>query len=209
MAISSKTAQEFVPIKEIRNETVIMKDGSLRGVVLCSSINFALKSEDERMAVLAQFQNFLNSLDFEVQISVQSRKLDIKSYLSLLETREGQQINDLMRIQLKEYVAFIKDLTEKINIMTKNFFIVVTYKPSITSGESGVGILKFGKKQSAEEKNQTFGESKSQLDERISFVMQGITRTGVRAERLGTEELIELYYRTFNPGDTQDPARAM
>lgn len=207
MAISSKTAQEFVPIQEIKNGTVIMKDGSLRGVILCSSINFALKSADERTAVLSQFQDFLNSLDFSVQISVQSRKLDIKSYLSLIESREREQINDLMRIQLKEYSAFIKDLTEKINIMTKNFFIIVPYKPAVINSGGG-GAFSFFKKQNTEEKNLSFEESKSQLDERVSFVMQGISRTGVRAENLNTEELIELYYRTFNPGDTQDPARA-
>jgi len=207
MAISSKTAQDFVPIQEIRNETVIMKDGSLRAIILCSSINFALKSEDERTATLAQFQNFLNSLDFDIQITVQSRKMDIKTYLTLLEAREKEQINDLMRIQLREYVAFIKDLTEKINIMTKNFFIVVPYIPAGIGNKKGTGFFPFGKRQNTEEKNQSFTESKSQLDERLSFVMQGITRTGVRAQRLSTEELVELYYRTFNPGDTQDPAQ--
>lgn len=205
MAISAKSAQEFVPIKEINSGTVIMNDGTLRGVILCSSINFALKSEDEKAAVLAQFQDFLNSLDFPVQISVQSRRLDIKPYLDLLAEREEAQINDLMRVQLREYMGFIKELTEKINIMTKSFFVIVPYSPASIGNKSG-GLFSFGKKQTFEQKNTTFLENKSQLDERVSFVMQGLSRTGVRTAQLGTEELIEMYYRTFNPGDTQKPA---
>ncbi len=207
MAISAKSAQAFVPIKEINNGTVIMNDGTLRGVILCSSINFALKSEDEKGAVLAQFQDFLNSLDFPIQISVQSRRLDIKPYIELLTKREEAQINDLMRVQLREYMGFIQNLTENINIMTKSFFVVVPYSPSGVKQKKG-GLFSFGKKQTFEERNTSFLENKSQLDERISFVMQGLQRTGVRTAQLGTEELIEMYYKTFNPGDTQKPIKA-
>jgi len=206
MAISSKSAQEFVPIKEIQSGTVIMKDGSFRGVILCTSINFALKSDEERAGVLSQFQEFLNSLDFSIQILVQSRRLDIRPYTKLVASREKEQVNDLMRIQVREYMAFIEGLTEQINIMTKNFFVVVTYEKA-QMGSKGKGFLSFGKKRSKEQKDISFEESKSQLDERISFVMQGLSRTGVRTERLNTEQLIELYYKTFNPGDTQNPAQ--
>lgn len=204
MALSSKTAQDFVPIEEIRNGTVIMNDGSMRGVVLCSSINFALKSNEERAAVLSQFQDFLNSLDFSVQITVQSRRLDIKPYLELLSQREDKQATDLMKIQVREYMGFIKELTDKINIMTKNFFVIIPYQPAaIGGGKKGL----FNKSSSFDEENATFEQNKSQLDERVSFIMQGLQRTGVRTARLDTEELIELYYRTFNPGESETPAK--
>ena len=206
MAISAKSAQEFVPIREIQNDTVIMKDGSLRALIICSSINFALKSEDEKTAVLGQFQNFLNSLDFSIQISMQSRRLDIKPYIELLAQKEDVQTNDLMKVQLHEYMNFIKELTTKINIMEKSFFVVVLYIPASLSIKKG-GMLSFGKKETFTEKNVSFVEHKSQLDERVSFVTQGIQGTGVKAQRLDTEALIELYYTTFNPGDTQKPAK--
>ncbi len=206
MAISAKSAQEFVPIREIQNDTVIMKDGSLRALIICSSINFALKSEDEKTAVLGQFQNFLNSLDFSIQISMQSRRLDIKPYIELLAQKEDVQTNDLMKVQLHEYMNFIKELTTKINIMEKSFFVVVPYIPASLSIKKG-GMLSFGKKETFTEKNVSFVEHKSQLDERVSFVTQGIQGTGVKAQRLDTEALIELYYTTFNPGDTQKPAK--
>ena len=97
--VKSKTSQDFVPIKEIRQSTVVLKDGSLRGVVMASSINFALKSNEEQQSVMYQFQNFLNSLDFSVQIFIQSRRLDIRPYIALLEGRLKEQVGDLLKIQ--------------------------------------------------------------------------------------------------------------
>src|SRR6185436_12691514 len=99
MVVASKATQEFVPIKEVRDGIVVLKDGSMRGIVLTSSLNFSLKSEDERNAIILQFQDFLNSLDFAIQISVESRRLDIQPYIALLEDRYKEQLNDLMKIQ--------------------------------------------------------------------------------------------------------------
>ena len=104
--------QEFVPIDDVRDGIVILKDGGMRGILMASSINFALKSDDERQAILLQFQDFLNSLDFSVQIVVQSRRLDIRPYIALLEDRYKEQSNDLMKIQIEQYMAFVKSFTE-------------------------------------------------------------------------------------------------
>ena len=110
MAVA-KTTQEFVPIKEVRDGVIIMKDGSMRAVILSSSLNFALKSGDEQQAIIYQFQNFLNSLDFSIQISIQSRELDIRPYLATLDKRYNEELNDLLKIQIKEYVGFVKNFT--------------------------------------------------------------------------------------------------
>ncbi len=200
MAVS-KASQDFVPIKEVRDGIVILKDGSMRAVVMTSSVNFALKSKDEQDAIVFQFQNFLNSLDFTVQIFVQSRKLDIRPYVGLLEERQKEQINDLMRIQIKEYINFIKKFTEDSNIMTKSFFITIPYTPSFISTKDKTGI--FRKKKDVETKNDSFQENLTQLEQRIAVVEQGLIRTGVRTIRLGTEELIEVFYKLFNPGDVE------
>src|SRR5689334_5739077 len=117
---TSKSTQEFVPVQEVRDGIVILKDKSLRAILLASSINFALKSEDEQTAFIVQFQNFLNSLDFSCQIFVQSRMLDIRPYIASLEVAYKNQLDDLMRIQIREYIGFIKNFTEAANIMTKN-----------------------------------------------------------------------------------------
>src|SRR3989344_7856199 len=127
MAINAKATQEFIPIKEVRDGIIVLKDGGLRAIVLANSINLSLKSSDEQQATIFQFQNFLNTLDFSVQISVQSRKLDIRHYLLLLEDRMRVQSEPLLKLQTKEYIEFIKNFTESVSIMTKNFFVVVPY----------------------------------------------------------------------------------
>ena len=121
MAKQSKSTQEFVEVKEVRDGIIVLKDGSLRAALMTSSLNFALKSADEQTATLFQFQNFLNSLDFSIQIFVQSRKLDIRPYVALLEERYKAQVTDLMRIQIREYIEFIKNFTQSANIMSKVF----------------------------------------------------------------------------------------
>jgi len=211
MATKTNATQDFVPIKEVRDGVVILKDGGLRSILLCSSINFALKSEDEKAAILFQFQDFLNSLDFSIEIVTQSRKLDIRPYIALLEEREKDQTNELMKIQVREYIEFIKNFTENTNIMTKNFFIVIPYSPSIlTAGKTGSITSRLGlgtKKEQASAKESGFDESRSQLEERMSVVEQGLIRTGIRVARLGTEEVIELFYKAFNPGETEKPIK--
>ena len=204
---SSKSTQEFVPISAVRDGIIVMKDGDLRAVLLASSINFALKSDDEQTAFIVQFQNFLNSLDFSCQIFVQSRMLDIRPYLATLEAQFKEQLDDLMRIQIREYIEFIKSFTEAANIMTKNFFVVVPYSPTLTMSKGGVSsFLPFGKKDaSVEAANKTFEEQVSQIEQRISIVQQGLIRTGVRTVQLGTEEAIELLYKMFNPGEEGKP----
>ena len=210
MAVSSKPTQEFVPIKEVRDGIVILKDSSMRGVVLASSLNFSLKSDDERNAIILQFQDFLNSLDFSVQISIQSRRLDIRPYIALLEDRYKEQINDLMKIQTREYIEFIKKFTETTNIMTKSFFVVISYDPALINIKGKSPLELFQKKSGAEEqqaKQASFEENRTQLEQRVSVVEQGLSRCGIRVIRLGTEEVIELFYKIFNPGDTEKPIK--
>ncbi len=211
MTTSKNSTQEFVPIKEVRDGILLLKDGGMRGIFLASSLNFALKSEDERTAILFQFQDFLNSLDFTVQIVVQSRKLDIRPYLALLEEQVKKQTNSLMRIQTGEYIEFIRNFAENTNIMTKHFFIVVPYDSAIidNSTTKGIrGLIKNSTQSEVKISNQaSFDENKTQLEERMSVVEQGLVRTGIRVARLGTEEVIELFYKAFNPGETEKPIK--
>ena len=202
--IKSDATQNFVPIQEVRDGIVILKDGSMRALLMTSSLNFALKSEDEQQSIVYQFQNFLNSIDFSIQIFLQSRRLDIRPYLALLEGRQKEQTNDLLKIQIKEYIQFIKTFTENTNIMTKTFFIVVPYTPPQLSASKGSQFFSQNKNKK-QDKQDNFDEDTTQLQQRVSVVEQGITRTGVRAVRLGTEEIIEVYYRLFNPGDVEKP----
>lgn len=193
------STQKFVPIADIHDDVVILKDGQLCMVFLASSVNFALKSLEEQQAILSQFQAFLNSIDFSLQVYVQSRRLDIRPYIETLKAREPLQDNDLMRTQLREYMEFITTFTSQVEIMTKNFFVVVPYTPI---GVEVKGISNFLKrKQTTESRADKFFEDRTQLEQRVSVVEQGLARIGIRTAPLGTDELTELYYHIFNPDD--------
>lgn len=209
----SKPAQEFIPFEEVRDGIVVLKDGSLRAVLMSSSLNISLKSQDEQEAIMIQFQNFLNSLEFSLQFYVQSRRLDIRPYLALLKEKEKEQINELMKIQTKEYVEFIKNFTDTTNIMSKSFFIVVPYGLNVISKDKkSVALPFFGSSNAGHGANtkdwlENFEESKTQIEQRIAVVEAGLSRLGVRVAQLGTEEVIELFYKIFNPGELDKPVQ--
>ncbi len=206
--ILGKPTQNFVPIKEVRDGFVVLRDGGMRAIIMTSALNFALKSEDEQSAILFQFQDFLNSLDFSVQIFIESRKLDIRPYLALLEDRKKEQVSDLLKIQTQEYIGFIKNFTETTNIMTKSFFIVIPYSPAILQNKNVLTSWKKGNKDEELKKTQDlFEENRAQLEERVAVVEQGLVRTGVRVVTLNSEEIVELFYKIFNPGDTEKPIK--
>jgi len=172
-------------------------------ILLASSINFAFKSTEEQEAILSQFQSLLNTLDFSLQIYVQSRRLDIRPYVTMLKERETSQDNDLMRIQLREYIEFIKTFTDEVDIMAKNFFVVVPYTPTMTEVRSGIGKLLTPTKKTTDTRgeDERFMEDRIQLEQRVAIVEQGLGRLGVRTVPLQDGELTELYYHIFNPED--------
>lgn len=205
MALKAKATQEFVPIREIRDGIVVLKNGDLRALVLANSINLSLKSNDEQTATILQFQNFLNTLDFPIQISAQSRRLDIRPYLITLEERIKVQSEPLLKIQTKEYIDFVRNFTETVAIMTKSFFIVVPYTSQILRPNKNIFSGLFGKnKEERKLKAQVdFEEKRSQLEERVGVIQQGLARCGINSAQLGTEETIEVFYKVFNPGEPE------
>ena len=198
--MSTSTTQSFVPLKDIQNGIVTREDGVLCAVLLVSSLNFNLKSDDERKAILYQFQSMLNSLEVGVQILIQSRRLNIRPYLQYLEEVYEKQTIELLRLQTREYINFIADFTERNEIMTKQFFVIVTYS-SVSSG--GLSNLSFLEKKDGASKQKATEEHVTQLLQRVSFIQNNVRALGLRAVQLGTEEVTELLYKTFNPGDTQ------
>jgi hypothetical protein len=209
MAIDAKAAQSFVPIKEVRNGIIILKDGGLRAILIASSINLSLKSSEEQVAIINQFQSFLDGLDFSTQIVVQSRRLDIRPYLLMLDNRLKEQTEPLLKIQTKEYIEFIRSFTDEVNIMTKTFFVVVPYSSNIISSKNGIMDKLIGggapKKQVEDTKKAmdmaSFEEKRSQLEQRTNVIINGLSGIGIRSSALKTDEVVELFYKTFNPGD--------
>tara|TARA_B100002051_G_scaffold276694_1_gene326968 strand:+ start:12168 stop:12809 length:642 start_codon:yes stop_codon:yes gene_type:complete len=202
MAGTKAATQDFVSVRDIKGNVVIQKDGQMLMILLASSINFALKSVEEQQAVLAQFQSFLNTLDFSLQIYVQSRRLDIEPYLQVLSGLDTKQDNELMRVQLREYIEFIRTFTKNIDVMNKNFFVVVPYSPSKLNVAKGITNLFSPSSRSASlPSDMKFEESRIQLEQRVGVVSEGLARVGVRTIALDKDDLVELFYHIYNPGD--------
>ncbi|MBI2628292.1 MAG: hypothetical protein HYW71_02585 [Candidatus Niyogibacteria bacterium] len=205
--MKSNPSQQLIPISEIRDDVVILKDGSFRMILMASSINFSLKSLEEQKAIISQYQYFLNTLDFSVQFLIHSASLDINPYLTMLKEKEKTQTNELLKIQTREYSEFIKNFIETNKIMSKTFYVAVSYTAAVVPAAGGLleSFKKLtGQKEKSSESEEKFLEHKNQLWQRIDAVTEGLARCGVRTVPLKTEELIELFYQLYNPGETAE-----
>ena len=198
--------QQVIDFDSIKDGAVILKDGSLRQVLMVSGVNFDLKSEEEQNVILYGFQSFLNALDFSIQILIHSRKMNIGGYLEILSERERQETNELLKNQIVEYREFIKTFVENTTIMSKTFFVIVPYEASPVSLEKGLrgsfgSILgKLTKKKPSQAQIQEdFETMKQQLSQRASQVVEGLRTIGLRVIPLEDQELIELFYNLYNP----------
>lgn len=195
-------AQQFLSVDTIREDIVILKDGGFRVVLMCSSLNFALKSADEQDAIIFQYQNFLNSLDFPVQFVIQSRRLNVSPYLESLKGRQKEEDNELLKIQIAEYVEFVKTFVDATNIMSKIFYAIVPFTPPLIEHagflKDFIRYIPF-QKQTMGVNEVPFEERKNQLWQRVDTIVAGLQRFGIRSAPLNTEELIELFYGLYNP----------
>lgn len=185
----STATQKFVEVKEIREGVVILKSGGMRMLLEVSSINFALKSTDEQTAIIIQFQDFLNSLDFSIQIVINSRKLDIEPYLNILTQIASKQTNELLRVQTQEYTEFIRNMVASQNIMNKKFYLVIPYERVTIGGKSLTG-------KSAQD---AFIKDKSQLLQRADHAALGLRRLGLIARLIESEGILNLLTQLYHP----------
>lgn len=191
--MAPKSAQDFIPIKQVRDGVMILKNKGLRSVLMVSSINIALKSRDEQEAILYQFQSFLNSLDFPCQIIVQSRKTNITGYIEKIKVLEENQKNELLKQQTAGYREFLEEFVNRESIYTKNFFVVIPYSAPVVGGS------KKKTKGTAELNEDSFQRGKDQLYQRMEFVALGLRRCGLHCAPLTTVEVIELFWSLFHP----------
>lgn len=190
------STQQFLEVEEIKEGIVVLKNTSLRAVIMVSSANFALKSEEERDSIIIAYQNFLNSLNFPIQILARSRQLQLEEYLNFIKETAGAQTNELLRAQTDQYHQFVSGLLEEANIMEKRFFVVVPFYPV------GVEKVSLVKKILSNKKTNIpldFETQKLELMQRVQQVVGGLSSVGLRCAVLNTEDLIELFYTIYNP----------
>lgn len=196
MAILS--TQQFLEIDQVREGVIILKNKALRGIMMVNSINFALMSEDEQNAVIGQYQNFLNSLDFPLQVIIQSRRLNITSYLDKLKDLENRQNNDLLRTQIIEYRNFINEIVSGGSIMNKTFYVVVPFQTILLPGMSSSSKDKKSRVKTSELAQEQFVQGRSQLLQRMEFVALGLRRCGLQCVPLNSLELAEFFWSTHH-----------
>jgi hypothetical protein len=194
------STQAHLDVAEVKQGTIVMKDGSLRSVIAVSSTNFSLKSGDEQNALIGSYQNFLNGLQFPIQILMQSRKLDINSYLEKLRAVMQEQTNELLRMQTQEYIEYVGKLIEFASIMDKNFYIIVPY--SIHAAKSQGFFQKLSQTlnpvNAIGTNKQAFEMHREQLFQRVNQIINPLASMNLRAIVLNTEELVELLYNSYN-----------
>ncbi len=205
---SSKTSTlGFVEVSEIRDGVVILREGQMRSVIAVSSANFALKSSNEQEVIIGTFQGILNSLDFPIQILVQSRRLDLNPYIEKLRQLEDQQENDLLRVKMQEYIEYIKEMLHEVNIMDKHFYIIAGYEPiSIKDGIFGRFFRALNPTRIIKQKQEDFVRNRKLLMSRIDQVSSRMGGLDLKVDMLGTEQLIALLYNSYNP-DTLESIR--
>ena len=200
-SLNHPSTLKYLDIAGIRQDTVIMKDGSLRAVIMVSSVNFALKNEDEQNAIIAAYVSFLNNINFPLQIVIQSRELNIEGYLTSLQQKEKEQTNDLLKMQITEYIGYIRELVSLSKIMNKRFYVIVPYNPVSDKKKNFFARLTetFNPTTLIRMKEDNFTNLRQELARRVESVTGGLDSIGLNAIELDTQSLIELYYNTYNP----------
>lgn len=208
MASSLTSTQQHLQIAEIREGLVILKTGEFRAVLLVGSVNFSLKSEKEQNALIYSYQSFLNALDFPIQIVVRSKRLDLAPYINKLKKKLQEETNELISIQIADYIEYIQRLITIANIMDKQFFVVVPYNPPITSSLSSQGLFSglFGSKQKQVLKidEKQFAQYRTMVMERVKVLISALSGIGLRSVMLSTQELVEMYYEIYNPEEAAE-----
>ncbi len=207
----ASSTQEYLDIAEIKEGVIVLKNGGMRSIIMVSSINFALKSTEEQDAIVYHYQSFLNSLDFPIQILVNSREINIKQYLEMIKDKEKEQPNELLRIQTSEYLEFIQGLVKMANIINKTFYITVPFSPVQLKEKNfvdkiitGVGLQQSERKGGMKFSEENFKKYKNQLLQRVNHILSGLSGIGLRMVVLDNQEIVEALYKIYNPGISSD-----
>ncbi len=198
---TTASTQNYLDIAEVKKDTIVLKNGSFRSILAISAINFDLKSSEEQEAIINQYQNFLNSLDFPIQIIISSRKLNMDNYLDFLTNKEKEQASELLRLQINEYKNFIEQLVSVSNIMDKSFYIIIPFSPIEGRNKSffkNIFSLLNPEKNILENRD-NFETYRDQLFQRVDHITTSLSGIGLRIAPLKTEELIELLFNSYNP----------
>lgn len=201
------STQTHLKIAEIKDNTLVLKDGSVRAILSVSSVNFELLSEQEQNSIIYSYQDFLNSLDFPIQISIRSKRLDIEGYLTRMTEIANNQADPRIKQQTFDYIDFVASFVEYSDIMEKDFFIIIPHEPTRTKQNF---FQRFMSQLNPSDnsldyriRQQEFSALRKTLNQRVSAVTNALTSAGLYVNRINTHELIQLFYEVYNPITSQ------
>ncbi len=203
----SATTQRFLPVAEIRNNTILLKNGGIRAVIQVEALNFNLKSELEQQAIISGYGSFVNTLSFPLQIIIRSSKTNVDEYIDRVKAIGNKQENALLKNQTLTYAAFLQKLIEMADIMQKRFYVVVPVDHSVRHKTVIEQFFDWIHPDDAASKvsarNHEFTHGHVQLNERVELISSGLSNIGLHCKRLPTRDLIALMYQTYNPKTSQ------
>jgi type IV secretory pathway VirB4 component len=200
------SSQQIIAVDTIREGVVVLKNRGLRAIIEAEGINFELKSPEEQQGLISAFQEFLVGLDFSLQLMAYSRRVNIDEYLKRISALEQTEENELVKNYIPDYASFLEELLRQYNIMTKKFYLVIPFYPAVISSSAFKSILPGGVHPSSAkaDSEEEFFRGRSQLETRINVIINGLSRMGIQARVLSTEELVDLFYNLYNPMEKEE-----
>ena len=204
MALAQPSTQGFIKIDSIRDGMLLLKGGAMRSILRVSSLNFALKSQEEQEAIIFEYQNFLNSLDFPIQIYINSRFINIDDYADQLKKQAENQTNQLLKVQTQEYISFIREFVQNNSVISTDFFVIIPLTIYEAQADKKGGVFGslgklFRREKVSEAEEERFTHYHTQLMQRTDFVSAGLHRMGLTTQLLTTEELVKFFWNIYNP----------
>jgi hypothetical protein len=202
------STQEHLDVEDIRDDLAILKNGNAVVVLQTTAVNFDLLSEAEQDAMIFAFAGMINSLTFPIQILVRSKRVDITNYLARLEKARQTTHNPNLAIQIEKYEGFIGDLVSKNQVLDKRFYVIIPYI-GFDLGKLRSLAGPFGQKKARINKWSVLEKAKVNLGPKVDHIVGQLARIGIKAVRLTTEELVELFYDLYNPEVAREQKAAL
>ena len=123
------SVQEWLPVDEILENGIIkLKNKSYVKLIKIIPINFELKSNLEKEAILNSYKIFLKTCNFDIQILIQSNKEDLSNHISKVKEKTKNEKENIKKISEK-YIDFIKKTNKEKKSSSKNFYILIKEIP--------------------------------------------------------------------------------
>ncbi len=116
----SNAVQDWLQFESIfENGIIKLKDSSYIKIIKVYPINYNLKTELEKEAILDSYKRFFQSCNFNLQVLIQSKKEDLSKNINKIK-----KLSNNIEIS-KKYIEYIQNLNKSKKSSNKNFYIII------------------------------------------------------------------------------------